>query len=97
MKQVRIINIEETIGKTVGRRLPPDPLCPKNHSIASSKSWKKAFPYGYPRRSRIMEEEEYPSESELTTREPSTEDLVNLLFLRVHYADQIFRQPDAEP
>lgn len=25
-----------------------------------------------------MEEEEYPSESELTTREPSTEDLVNL-------------------
>ena len=44
-----------------------------------------------------MEEEEYPSESDLTTREPSTEDLVNLLFLRVHYADQIFRQPDAEP
>ena len=50
MKQVSVINIEETIGKTVGRRRPPNPLCPKDHSIERSKGWKKAFPTGYPSR-----------------------------------------------
>ncbi len=47
MKQVSVINIEETIGKTVGRRRPPNHLCPKAHSIKRSKDWFKAFPVGY--------------------------------------------------
>ena len=31
MDQVSVINIEESIGKTVGRRKPPNYLCPKTH------------------------------------------------------------------
>jgi len=50
MGQVSVINIEETIGKTVGRRKPPNHLCPKNHSIERSKGWHEAFPIGYPPR-----------------------------------------------
>jgi len=50
VKQVSVINIEETIGKTVGRRKPPNHLCPKTHSIERSKGWYKAFPIGSPPR-----------------------------------------------
>ncbi len=50
MGKVSVINIEETIGKTVGRRRPPNHLCPKNHSIQRSKDWHNAFPIGSPPR-----------------------------------------------
>jgi hypothetical protein len=48
MKQVSVINIEETIGKTVGRRRPPNHLCPKDHSIQRAKDWQKALPIKFP-------------------------------------------------
>ncbi|MGJ8633045.1 MAG: hypothetical protein ACSHX7_03930 [Luteolibacter sp.] len=40
----RIINIEENIGKTVGKRKPPHPLDPTSHSIKRAKEWSQAFP-----------------------------------------------------
>lgn len=50
MSQVSVINIEEIIGKTVGRRGAPNHLCTKTHSIARSKGWHEAIPSGYPPR-----------------------------------------------
>lgn len=50
MSRVSVINIEETIGRTVGRRKPPDHLCSKTHSIERSRGWHKALPSGYPPR-----------------------------------------------
>jgi hypothetical protein len=50
MKQVSVINIEETIGKTVGRRRPPNHLCTKTHSIQRAKDWQKALPVRLPPR-----------------------------------------------
>lgn len=43
MSRVSVINIEETIGKTVGNRRPPNHLCPKVHSIQRAKDWQEAF------------------------------------------------------
>lgn len=41
----RITNIEETIGKTVGRRRPSgNPLDPADHSKMRAKGWCAAFP-----------------------------------------------------
>ncbi|MDP4623623.1 MAG: hypothetical protein NWT08_00655 [Akkermansiaceae bacterium] len=40
----RIINMEETIGKTVGRRNQSSPLDPVQHSIKRAKGWCDAFP-----------------------------------------------------
>lgn len=41
-----VINLEEFIGKTVGRRLPPkDPLRVAESNKASAIAWKKALPY----------------------------------------------------
>lgn len=46
-----VINVEEFIGKTVGRRVPPrDPLRISDSNKANAIAWKKAFPYrGAPR------------------------------------------------
>lgn len=41
------INLEETPGKTVGRRRPPlDPLDPTAHRKADAKAWEEAFKNG---------------------------------------------------
>ena len=40
----RIVNLEENIGKTVGRRVPPDPLKVQAGEIADAKAWSRAFP-----------------------------------------------------
>jgi hypothetical protein len=41
----RIINIEETIGKTVGRRRPSgNTLDPREHSKKRARDWCAAFP-----------------------------------------------------
>ncbi len=50
MSQVSVINIEENIGKTVGRRRPPNHLCSKTHSIQRAKDWQKALPVRMPPR-----------------------------------------------
>jgi hypothetical protein len=39
-----VINIEETIGKTVGRRRAPNPLDVRHSTKANSRAWHKAFP-----------------------------------------------------
>jgi hypothetical protein len=39
-----VINLEEKIGKTVGRRVPPDPLQIKAGEIADAEAWRRAFP-----------------------------------------------------
>ena len=44
----RIINIEENIGKTVGRRKPPHPLDPVQHSKQNAKNWCDALPVMMP-------------------------------------------------
>lgn len=41
--QHRVINIEETIGKTVGRRTAPDPLRVRRNEIEDSKAWRRSF------------------------------------------------------
>ena len=38
-----VINLEENIGKTVGRRRPIDPLPVRATDIADAKAWRKAF------------------------------------------------------
>ncbi len=40
----RIVNLEENIGKTVGRRVPPDPLKIQTGDIADAEAWSRAFP-----------------------------------------------------
>ena len=41
-----VINVEEFIGKTVGRRVPPqDPLRVSDSNKSHAKAWKAAFPY----------------------------------------------------
>lgn len=37
------INLEENIGKTVGRRLPPNPLQIQADEIVDSENWRRAF------------------------------------------------------
>ena len=51
MQPRTVINVEEFIGKTVGRRVPPrDPLRISDSNKAAAIAWKKAFPYrGAPR------------------------------------------------
>jgi hypothetical protein len=46
-----VVNVEEFIAKTVGRRVPPrDPLRISDSNKANAIAWKKAFPYrGAPR------------------------------------------------
>lgn len=46
-----VINVEEFIGKTVGRRVPPtDPLRVSTSTKAGAVAWKNALPYcGVPR------------------------------------------------
>lgn len=40
-----VINLEETIGKTVGRRRPPDdPMLVAHSTAARAKAWNAAFP-----------------------------------------------------
>lgn len=39
-----VINLEEKIGKTVGRRTAPDPLQIQAGEIANSEDWRRAFP-----------------------------------------------------
>jgi hypothetical protein len=39
-----VINLEEKIGKTVGRRMPPDPLKIQPGEIANAEAWRRAFP-----------------------------------------------------
>ena len=38
-----VINIEENIGKTVGRRRPIDPLRVRASDIADSEAWRRTF------------------------------------------------------
>lgn len=38
-----VVNIEETIGKTVGRRRPIDPLPVRASDIADAEAWRRAF------------------------------------------------------
>jgi len=41
-----VINVEEFIGKTVGRRVPPrDPLRVSDSNKAGALAWRTAFPY----------------------------------------------------
>lgn len=41
-----VVNVEEFIGKTVGRRVPPsDPLRVNDSNKAGALAWRKAFPY----------------------------------------------------
>ncbi len=40
----RVINLEEKIGKTVGRRRAPNPLQTQAGDIADAKAWSRAFP-----------------------------------------------------
>ncbi|SKB08309.1 hypothetical protein SAMN02745166_04908 [Prosthecobacter debontii] len=41
-----VINVEEFVGKTVGRRVPPkDPLRVSDSTKAMAIAWKKALPY----------------------------------------------------
>ena len=39
-----VINLEENIGKTVGRRGAPSPLTVYAGDIANSEAWRRAFP-----------------------------------------------------
>ncbi|MFN2477082.1 MAG: hypothetical protein ABR526_12175 [Chthoniobacterales bacterium] len=38
-----VINIEEKIGKWVGRRRAPDPLRPQPGEVENAKHWQRAF------------------------------------------------------
>ncbi len=44
MKQVSVINIDDPVGKTVGRRRPPNPLCTKTFTIQRAAEWQKSLP-----------------------------------------------------
>lgn len=45
-----IVNVQETIGKTVGRRQPPsDPLNAPGDTIANARAWQRAFPFRFPK------------------------------------------------
>lgn len=49
LKTPRIINLEETIGKTVGRRRPPvDPMGVANSSKKRALDWQRSFPAKMP-------------------------------------------------
>ena len=44
-----VVNVEEFIGKTVGRRVASkDPLRVSDSNKAGAIAWRKAFPYRYP-------------------------------------------------
>jgi hypothetical protein len=45
-----VINFEETIGKTVGKRLAPNPLSVRSSSKESKRAWQKALGGGGVRR-----------------------------------------------
>ncbi|MEA3188274.1 MAG: hypothetical protein QOD99_2104 [Chthoniobacter sp.] len=38
-----VVNVEETIGKTVGRRLPPSPLQIQPGEVENAKAWQHSF------------------------------------------------------
>ncbi len=38
-----VINLEENIGKTVGTRLPPNPLRVAAGEVENAKAWQRAF------------------------------------------------------
>jgi hypothetical protein len=44
MKQVNVINIDDPVGKAVGRRRPPNPLCTETFTIQRAAEWQKALP-----------------------------------------------------
>ncbi|MDQ3313059.1 MAG: hypothetical protein M3505_00230 [Verrucomicrobiota bacterium] len=44
MSDYVVINIEDPIGKTVGRRKPRDPLSLKGQTKADKRAWRRAFP-----------------------------------------------------
>lgn len=44
MKPVSVINIDDPVGKTVGRRRPPNALCTKTFTIQRANDWQKALP-----------------------------------------------------
>lgn len=50
-----VINLEETIGKTVGRRRPPtDPLKVSDSNIKRAIEFQKAFPSKVPKKSGVF-------------------------------------------
>jgi hypothetical protein len=70
MRGVSVINIEETIGKTVGHRGLPNHLCPRIHSIQRAKNWQKSFPIPFPPKGvfRFMTHEEADTWMKINTR-----------------------------
>ncbi|MGL5019675.1 MAG: hypothetical protein ACRDBP_16190 [Luteolibacter sp.] len=44
MKQVSVINIDDPVGKAVGRRRPPNPLCTETFTVQRAEDWQKALP-----------------------------------------------------
>jgi hypothetical protein len=44
-----VINIQEKIGKTVGKRVAPDPLDVRHSRKADAIAWQKAFGFGIPK------------------------------------------------
>lgn len=49
MKPIRVINIDDPAGKTVGRRSRPlNPLCSEAYSIQRAKDWQAALPVRFP-------------------------------------------------
>ncbi len=39
-----VVNVEETIGKTVGRRGPPNPFSLRGETKEDMRAWRRAFP-----------------------------------------------------
>ncbi len=39
-----VVNVEETIGKTVGRRGPPHPFSLRGETKEDMRAWRRAFP-----------------------------------------------------
>jgi hypothetical protein len=51
METPRIINVEETVGKTVGRRRPPvDPMLVATSTKKRAVDWQRSLPAKMPRR-----------------------------------------------
>ena len=43
-KMKPVVNVEEKIGKTVGRRQPPNPFSLHGETKADMRAWRRAFP-----------------------------------------------------
>ncbi len=44
MKQINVINIDDPVGKAVGRRRPPNPLCTETFTVQRANDWQKVLP-----------------------------------------------------